>query len=96
MQSVILINPIAVPVGEEEEFLKGWRIAAEHMRRALGFRPLRLHRSVNPEAQFRFVNIAEWESPEQWQAAVHTQPSEMIRPMLQWTAYPALYEVVIA
>ncbi len=97
MPTVILINPIDVPVGEEEQFLPVWREAAAHMRRAPGFRSLRLHKSVDPQAKFRFVNVAEWGSQEQWQEAVRSQPSQITAVMrARWpTAYPALYEVIV-
>ena len=97
MQTVILINPIEVPVGEEEQFLKAWLEAAEHMRHAPGFRSLRLHKSLDPQAKFRFVNVAEWESAQHWQEAVRTQPAKIKEAILQrWpTAYPALYQVIV-
>ena len=97
MPTVTLINPIEVSVGEEEQFLPVWLEAAEHMRNAPGFRSLRLHKSIDPQAKFRFVNIAEWESEQQWQAAVRTQPATIAEVMRKrWpTAYPALYQVIV-
>jgi heme-degrading monooxygenase HmoA len=97
MSTVILINPIEVAVGEEEPFLSVWLQAAEHMRHAPGFRSLRLHKSLDPQATFRFVNVAEWESQEQWQEAVRTQPARITEEMRErWhTAYPALYQVIV-
>src|SRR3712207_7198875 len=34
------------------------------------FRSSRLHRAVSPNPRFRFVNVAEWESSQDFQAAV--------------------------
>jgi heme-degrading monooxygenase HmoA len=62
MQPVILINPFEVPAGKEEQFLKAWNEAAELLRHVPGFRSTRLHESLDPQAKFRFVNVAEWES----------------------------------
>jgi heme-degrading monooxygenase HmoA len=76
MPTVILINPFEIAAGEEEQFLKIWLSAAGHMRHAPGFRSLRLHKSLDSQAKFRFVNVAEWESEQQWQEAVRTQPAE--------------------
>ncbi len=56
----------------------------------------RLHRSLTPDAKFRFVNYAEWESVEHWRAAHDAGFRERVsRP--EWSAFSsthALYEVV--
>jgi hypothetical protein len=48
---------------------------------------------VSPDPRFRFVNVAEWASPQDFQAAV-TSPE--FRAMAAGTPpnHPALYEVV--
>jgi heme-degrading monooxygenase HmoA len=92
--SVILINPFEVPAGtDDEEFLRGWQRAAEYMREQPGFVSSRLHRSLGPDARFRFVNVAEWESPGDFQAAVS---SEEFREIAKGAGAgsAALYEVV--
>ena len=92
--SVILINPFEVPEGtDDEQFLRGWQRAADYMRQQPGFRSSRLHRALAPDARFRFINVAEWASPQDFQAAV---TSEEFRQMASATPpnYPALYEVV--
>jgi heme-degrading monooxygenase HmoA len=94
MPTVILINPIAIPGGEEKQFLPVWLEAAEYMRHAPGFRSLRLHKSLDPQAKFRFVNVAEWESAQQWQEAASTQPARITEEIQKrWpdSGYPALY-----
>ena len=92
--SVILINPFEVPDGtNDEEFLRGWERAADYMRQQPGFVSTRLHRALQPDARFRFVNVADWESPQDFQAAVG---SEEFRQIASGAApgSPALYEVV--
>ena len=92
--SVILINPFEVPTGtNDEEFLQGWERAAEYMRQQPGFLNSRLHRALAPDARFRFINLAEWESPAAFQAAV---TSEQFREVAKGASpgSPALYEVV--
>ena len=92
--SVILINPFEVPEGaDDEEFLRGWERAADYMRQQPGFLSTRLHRALGPDARFRFVNIAEWASPQDFQAAV---TSEQFREIARdaGPSSPALYEVV--
>src|ERR1700674_2140984 len=94
MQTVILINPFEVPAGQEEEFLTQWREAAEHLRHEPGFLSTRLHESLDPQAKFRFVNVAEWESPQHFQAAMRTEAFEQISQKMPFTASPALYRVI--
>src|SRR5258708_37908977 len=94
MSTLVLINPFEVPQGQEEAFLKGWHAAAEHLRQAPGFLSTRLHESLDPQAKFRFVNVAEWESPQHFQAAMRTEAFQQIRAAMPFTAYPALYRAV--
>ncbi len=71
--AVILINPFEVPEGtNDEDFLRGWERAAVYMSEQPGFVSSRLHRALAPNARFRFINVAEWESPADFQAAVGT------------------------
>ena len=92
--TVILINPFEVPEGTaDDEFLRGWERAANYMREQPGFLSSRLHRAIAPDARFRFVNVAEWASPQEFQAAVS---SEQFREIAKGAGpgSPALYEVV--
>jgi len=94
MSPVVLINPFEVPQGQEEAFLKGWREAAEHLRQAPGFLSTRLHESLDPQAKFRFVNVAEWASPQHFQAAMSSEAFQQSRGKMPFTAFPALYRVI--
>jgi heme-degrading monooxygenase HmoA len=95
MENIVLINPFEVEEGKEDEFLGWWQQAADHMCAQPGFVRTRLHRAVSPDARFRFINVAEWKSPQDWQAAMASNP--LLRDELRDSAppsYPALYEVV--
>ena len=94
MQTVILINPFEVPAGEEEQFLKAWNEAGELLRHAPGFLSTQLHQSLDPQAKFRFINVAQWESPQHFQAAMSTEAFQQLRQKMPFTAYPALYRVI--
>ena len=92
--TVILINPFEVPEGTDDEaFLRGWERAADYMRQQPGFLSSRLHRALRPDARFRFINVAEWSSPQEFQSAVS---SEQFREIAGGASpgSPALYEVV--
>ena len=91
--TVILINAFDVPdETTDEDFLRGWERAATYLREQPGFVSSRLHRALAPGARFRFVNVAEWTSPHEFQAAVN---SEEFRQIAAGAApgSPALYEV---
>ena len=92
--SVILINPFEVPADvPDESFLEGWQRAADFMRKQPGFLSSRLHRALAPDARFRFINVAEWESPQEFQAAVGSQEFRELARDAPGN-FPALYEVV--
>ena len=93
MTNFVLINPFEVPEGvDDERFLEGWSRAAEYMQSRPGFVASRLHRAVSPNARFRFVNVAEWTSAEDFQAAV-SSPEFQAMAAGSPPNYPALYEV---
>ena len=91
--SVTLINPFEVDPSTSDEFIGSWQKAADYMRRQPGFISTRLHRALAPNARFHFINVAEWESPQHFMAAVQTpefkQMSEKAPPN-----FPGLYQVV--
>jgi heme-degrading monooxygenase HmoA len=92
--TVTLINPFEVSAATaDEDFLGGWEQAADYMRQQPGFVSTRLHRALAPDARFRFINVAEWASPQEFQAAVG---SERFREIAKRAgpSSPALYEVV--
>src|SRR5260370_10055840 len=86
MSTIVLINPFEVPQGQEEAFLKGWHAAAEHLRQAPGFLSTRLHESLDPQPKFRFVNVANCEPPQHFQAAIRTQAFQRSRAPIPFTA----------
>ena len=58
MDHVTLINPFEVPAGEEDLFVERWNQAADYLRQREGFISTRLHQSLDPQAEFRFINVA--------------------------------------
>lgn len=93
--SVILINPFEVPEGKEEEALAFWEQAADVMRNSPGFISTRLHRAISPNARFLLINMAEWESPEHFQAAIESDAFKKATEgsMEAFPHFPGLYEV---
>jgi heme-degrading monooxygenase HmoA len=95
--AVYLINCFEVPPGREEAFLPAWREGSEVITSQPGFIATRLHRSLTPDARFRFINYAQWESAEAHRAALNSDGMRafMARPL--WTELKktyALYEAI--
>ncbi len=92
--SITLINPFEVPQGREEQFLKEWTEAAEVIRKEPGFLSSRLHKSLDPQAKFRFINVAQWESAQHFRAAMSKEAFQKLIQKMNYIAYPGLYEVI--
>ena len=95
MPNIVLINPFEVPQGQEDEFLRHWQASAAQMRNAAGFISTHLHQSLNPQTKFRFINVAEWESPQHFQAAIRTEAFQEIARKMPFAAYGSLYRVIV-
>ena len=96
MSNAILINPFEVPAEKEEACLEIWERAALYMRKQPGFISTKLHRSLSPDARFHFVNIAEWESPQHFQAAINSEEFQQLSAgsMDTFPHFPGLYEII--
>lgn len=70
--TVVLINAFEVPEAKDA-FLTFWERAADLLRRQAGFVGTKLHRAISPEPHYRFVNVAEWESPQHFQDAIGSE-----------------------
>ena len=92
------ITSFEVPEGKDEDFLKGWNVIAEQMRRTWGARTIQLHESLDPQTKFRFVAVTEWESLLHYQAARNqiNKAFEDLRRAMPFAAYPATYRVVVS
>jgi heme-degrading monooxygenase HmoA len=94
MANVVLINPFEVPEGKDGEFLRGWEVARDFMQRQKGYVATKLHHSLTPTARFRFINVAEWETPADFQAALNHPDFVKLREATPFAHFPSLYEVV--
>lgn len=94
MTNVVLINAFEVPVDRDDEFLQGWEAARAFMQRQPGYVATRLHRSLDPTARFRFINVAEWATPADFQAAISHSELVKLRAASPFVHHPALFEVI--
>jgi heme-degrading monooxygenase HmoA len=91
-----LINYFVVAPGQDEEFLELWRQADELLRTSGGYTRTRLHRALQPDARFRYVNIAALGSVETWRSVVSSEEFRALSArMATFQPSPALYEVEI-
>jgi heme-degrading monooxygenase HmoA len=91
-EPVVLINAFEVPVGVDEAFLQGWERAREFLSAQEGYLSTRLHRSLSPDADFRFVNVALWQSEQAFRDA--TSRPEFKNAPVPFRFHASLYEVV--
>jgi heme-degrading monooxygenase HmoA len=89
---VVLINPFEVPPDRDGDFVSRWERARDFLRGRDGYVDAALHRSIAPEAEFRFVNVARWRSPADFQAATAARGFPGRR--MPYAAHPSLYEVI--
>jgi heme oxygenase (mycobilin-producing) len=91
-EPVILINAFEVPEGQDDAFVRGWEGARDFLSRQDGYVSSSLHRSLSPDADFRFVNVARWSSVEAFRAA--TSQPDFAGARMPFPFHASLYEVV--
>jgi heme oxygenase (mycobilin-producing) len=93
MANVVLINPFERPPAADDSFLASWPAVAEYLRDQPGFAGSRLHRAMSSNARFRFVNVAEWASPSDFQRAVTSEEFRRLAGGMP-AGLPSLFELV--
>ena len=94
MAQAILINVFEVPEGRDEEFLAGWEEAKRFMERQRGYVSTAQHRSLDRNARFRYVNVAVWETPEDFRAALDHPTFVALRDATPFAHHPSVYTVI--
>jgi len=95
MPAVTLVNCFEIPAGRDDEFFSLWEQVNNYMRQKKGYLGHKLHRSLAPDARFRFVNVARWASAQEFQAA-HDEGFRALVSQPVWAefrSFPTLYEV---
>ena len=91
---VVLINAFEVPADADDAFLASWEASRQVLRAQPGYLATRLHRSLSPETDFRFVNIGRYASPQAFQAAISQPEFRQAAATIQHRAHPGLYEII--
>jgi heme oxygenase (mycobilin-producing) len=96
---VTLINVFEIDSDKLDLFFAEWRKRAEFMAKQPGFRSLKLHRALTPDARFQLVNVAEWDSADALRAATaqryFQQSTHRSMQEVEVTGHPAIYRVVL-
>ncbi|MEM7169850.1 MAG: antibiotic biosynthesis monooxygenase family protein [Pseudomonadota bacterium] len=91
----VLINPFTVPAGKLDETIAMWEQARDFLQKEPGYISTALHQSVSLDAQYRLINVAQWESVETYTAATKKMRSEANLPRIEGVRpAPALYTVI--
>ena len=85
-----LINSFQVPAGREAAFHALWTETSPYFIRRPGFVSLRLHRAVNDDAPYRWVNVAVWESESDFRDAHATPEFRALVTAPGWSEFPSL------
>ncbi len=94
-QPLVLINAFEVPPDADDDFIDGWEAARDYLKEQPGYVDTALHRAVSPGADFRFVNVARWQSVEDFQAAIQSPGfQEVSQGLAAYRPHPGLYEVI--
>jgi heme oxygenase (mycobilin-producing) len=95
--AVTLMNRFAVSPERDQAFHALWTKTSEYFRAQPGFVSLRLHRAVSSEAEYRWVNVATWESEAHFRAAHNTAEFRRVVTQPGWAEFPSspmLFQVV--
>lgn len=92
---VTLINAFEVSEDQIEDTIRFWEKAQDFLKDQPGYISTRLHRSLAPNARFQLINVAQWQSPETFQAAIAEMRKSDVGSGMHGTVFhAALYQVI--
>lgn len=92
---VVLINPFIVPEDKLDETIAMWEHARDFLQKEPGYISTALHQSRSSDAQFRLINVAQWESAESYRAATKKMHAQANLPGIAGVRPgPGLYDVI--
>ncbi len=94
-EAVILINAFEVPAEDAENFIAAWVKTRDYLQTQPGYLDTALHQAAAPNAEFQFVNIARWQTADDFMAAMQSPGfRESAAGLTGYRPHPALYRVV--
>ncbi len=93
--AVTLINVFEAPAEQLDAAIAGWEAARDFLAKEPGYISTSLHQALTSDARFQLINVAIWESPAAFQAAIGKMQAAKVFPRLEGViANPALYRVI--
>jgi heme-degrading monooxygenase HmoA len=94
-EPVVLINAFEVPADQAERFIAAWEASRDFPQTQPGYIETALHQALAPDAEFLFVNIARWQSAEEFTVAIRGPGfRESAAGLVGYRPHPGLYQVV--
>ena len=94
-EPIVLINAFEVPAAEAGAFVAAWCSARDYLRSQPGYIDTVLHQSITPGAEFQFVNVAHWQTAEDFIAATQSPGfGESAAGLASYRPHPGLYQPV--
>jgi heme oxygenase (mycobilin-producing) len=94
-ESVILINSFEVPAADAEQFIAAWEKTRDYLQSQPGYIDTALHQALNPAADFQFVNVAHWQTAEDFRNAMQSPGfREAATGLAGYRPHASLYNVV--
>jgi len=94
-EPVVLINAFEVPAEDADAFAAAWCVARDYLRSQPGYIDTVLHQSITPGAEFQFINVAHWQTAEDFIAATQSPGfSESAAGLARYRPHPGLYRPV--
>jgi heme-degrading monooxygenase HmoA len=88
---LVFINPYEVPPAEDEAFIAEWTSVRNLVKGRPGYVGSHLNRSIDDDAEFRFVNVSPWASVSAFTAAVTDPAFAQAARTIYHRAHPSLY-----
>lgn len=93
--AIVLINPFVVPEDKLDETILMWEQARDYLQTQPGYISTELHQSLGPDATFRLINVAKWDSAKAFKAASKKMGAEAGIPKIDGViADPSLFTVI--
>ena len=94
-EAVGLINSFEVPAADAEKFIAAWEKTRDYLETQPGYIDTALHQAVASDAEFQFVNVARWQTAEEFATAIRSPGMQQAAAGLAgYRPHPGLYRVI--
>ena len=95
MTSITIVNPFEVPEESIEKAIESWDAFESFFTKQKGYISAKLLRSHDTSSKFNLVTIAEWDTKENFEAAIANPELALIAAeQPEFTRYPASYDTI--